>query len=333
VLSLAGIQPPDWMQGRAFLGKFLEAPRSFVHGFRGRMDERDDLVRSVTDGRYVYIRNYMPHKIYGQHIDYMFQTPTTRVWKQLHDQVKLTPVQDIFWNTKAPEELFDLQSDPDEVNNLAASPAHQQIKTRLRKAQQELTRSIRDVGFLPEGELFSRANGGSPYDMGHNAGKYPFERVFEAAELASMLEAAAVPELKQRFKDNDSAVRCWAALGMLMRGEKGVRAAHEELAAALKDNSPYVRIAAAEALGLYGSDADLKQALDVLVESATAGKNGVFVSMAALNSLDALGDKAALVANVLQAMSAQGKVPDVRYAPYVPRLLEDLQVRFRSRER
>src|SRR2546430_17158814 len=70
VLSLAGIQPPDWMQGRAFLGKFLEAPQPFVHGFRGRMDERDDLVRSVTDGRYVYIRNYMPHKIYGQHIDY-----------------------------------------------------------------------------------------------------------------------------------------------------------------------------------------------------------------------------------------------------------------------
>ena len=52
VLSLAGIQPPDWMQGHAFLGKFQEAPQSFVHGFRGRMDERDDLVRSVTDGRY-----------------------------------------------------------------------------------------------------------------------------------------------------------------------------------------------------------------------------------------------------------------------------------------
>src|SRR5205807_2029380 len=71
VLSLAGIQPPEWMQGHAFLGKFLEAPQPFAYGFRGRMDERYDLVRSVTDGRYVYIRNYMPHKIYGQHIDYM----------------------------------------------------------------------------------------------------------------------------------------------------------------------------------------------------------------------------------------------------------------------
>ncbi|PYK63404.1 MAG: hypothetical protein DME21_02985 [Verrucomicrobia bacterium] len=167
--------------------------------------------------------------------------------------------------------------------------------------------------------------------MGHNDSQYPLERVFEAAELASMLEADAVPALKQR-KDNDSAVRYWAALGTLMRGEKGVQAAHEELAAALKDSSPYVRIAAAEALGRYGSAADQKQALSTLVELGPNGKNGVFVSMAALNALDALGNKAAPAAQAIQAMPSQGKVPDARYAPYVPRLLEDLQARFRSEQ-
>ena len=120
---------------------------------------------------------------------------------------------------------------------------------------------------------------------------------------------------------------------MLTRGENGVRAAHGELAAALKDNSPYVRIAAAEALGRYGNDADLKQALNALVELGPIGKNGVFVSMAALNALDALGEKAAPVARAIQAMPAQGKVPDTRYAPYVPRLLEDLQARFKSERR
>ena len=84
VLSLAGIEPPEWMQGHAFLGEYAAPPQPYVYGFRGRMDERYDLVRSVTDGRYVYIRNYMPHRIYGQHLAYMFQTPTTRVWRQLH---------------------------------------------------------------------------------------------------------------------------------------------------------------------------------------------------------------------------------------------------------
>src|SRR5262249_13633249 len=63
LLSLVGIKPPDYFQGSAFLGKFEAAPRSFVHGFRGRMDERIDLVRSVRDQQYVYLRNYLPHKI------------------------------------------------------------------------------------------------------------------------------------------------------------------------------------------------------------------------------------------------------------------------------
>ena len=92
VLSLAGIKPPGWMQGRAFLGRFRESPPPFLHGFRGRMDERPDLVRSITDGRYVYVRNYMPHLIYGQHLDFMWQTPTTRVWENLHREGKLANI-------------------------------------------------------------------------------------------------------------------------------------------------------------------------------------------------------------------------------------------------
>src|SRR5439155_309949 len=325
VLSLAGIQSPEWMQGRAFLGKFQEPPQPFIYGFRGRMGERLDLVRSVTDGRYVYIRNYMPHRIYGQHIDYMFQTPTTRVWKRLHDEGKLTPAQEVFWNTKAPEELYDLQSDPDEINNLAASREHEAIIERFRRAQYELAQKIRDVGFLPEGELFSRSNGRSPFDLGHDDNTYPFDRVVGAAELASMLKPEAVPALKQRLNDSDSAVRYWAVLGMLMRGESGVGAARAELVAALHDASPYVRSAAAEALGRYGSDADLKAALTVLVELGPIDKNGVFVSMAALNALDALGAKTTSAVEAIKAMPANGKVPDPRYSSYVPRLLEDLQ--------
>jgi arylsulfatase A-like enzyme len=324
VLSLAGIKPPEWMQGHAFMGQFQEMPQPFVYGFRGRMDERYDLVRSVTDGRYVYIRNYMPHKIYGQHIDYMFQTPTTQVWKKLHDEGKLTAAQNAFWNPKQPEELYDLRNDPDEVKNLAGSPSHQEILKKLRRAQRDLALKIRDVGFLPEGELFSRAQGGSPYDMGHDQSKYPFQRVFDTAELASMLKSEAVPVLKTALKDGDRAVRYWAALGILMRGQGGVESAHDELVAALKDASSYVRVSAAEALGRYGNEADLKLALAVLVELGPMDKNGVFVSLAALNALDALGNKSAGAVAAIKTFPPKASVPDARYDSYVPRLLEDL---------
>jgi uncharacterized sulfatase len=329
VLSLAGIEPPGWMQGHAFLGRYATAAPEFLHGYRGRMDERYDMVRTVTDGRYVYVRNYLPHLIYGQHIDYMFQTPTTRVWKKLHDEGRLNAAQDRFWKPKPPEELYDLRSDPDEVENLASSAKHQEILKKLRRAQQEQARKVRDVGFLPEGERFSRAPGMSPYDLAHDKAKYPFERIFAAAELASLLEPEAVPQLRKLLGDDDSAVRYWAALGMLMRGRKACTDAAVELQTALRDKSPYVRIVACEALARYGAADDLKRALGLLVEMSDWQKNEVFVVMAALNALDALGTKAEAVKEAIAKLPAKGKVPDPRYGPYVPRLLEDLRAKWK----
>jgi len=96
VLSLAGIKPPDQFQGYAFLGAHQAPEQPFIHGFRGRMDERIDCTRSVRDKRYSYLRHYMPHRIYGQHVSYMFETPTTEVWRKMFDQGKLTPVQSKF---------------------------------------------------------------------------------------------------------------------------------------------------------------------------------------------------------------------------------------------
>jgi arylsulfatase A-like enzyme len=325
VLSLAGIKPPEWMQGHAFLGKYQEAPQPFIFGFRGRMDERYDMVRSVTDGRFVYMRNYMPHKAYGQYLDYMFQTPTTRVWKKLHDEGKLTPAQDAFWRTKPAEELYDLQADPDETVNLASLPAHRDTLEKLRKAQRDLAVRIRDVGFLPEGEIHSRSQGSTPYDMARKEGVYPFQRVFDMAELASSLKPDAVPALKQALKDEDSAVRYWAALGFLMREKAGVEAAHDDLTQALnKDGSPYVRIVAAEALGRYGNEADLKEALAVLLDFGQTDKSGLFESMAALNGLVGLGEKGASAIEEIKKLPVKGKLPDARYEPFVPRLIEEL---------
>jgi uncharacterized sulfatase len=316
------------MQGHAFLGRFQEPPQPFLYGFRGRMDERHDLIRSVTDGRYVYLRNYMPHKIYGQHIAYMFETPTTAVWKRLFDAGQLNRAQSIFWKEKPAEELYDLAEDPDEVRNLAGSAAHCEVLTRMRGAQQQWAAAIRDVGFLPEGEIHKRSHGDAPYDMGHDPERYPFQRVFETAELASGLEPDALPELNRRTRDPDSAVRYWAVLGIQMRGPAAVEASKDELHRALADESPFVRTAAAEATARYGEGKEVRQALDVLVGLADPAWNDVFTAVAALNALDELGDKTAAVAASLRDLNRTARVPHQRYEPYVPRLLEDLTRRF-----
>lgn len=325
VVSLAGKEPPAWMQGRAFAGPFQQPGPEFIHGARGRMDERIDLVRSVTDGRYVYLRNYMPHVSQAQHVNYQMQTPTTRVWRQLYDSGKANAAQSIFWQVpKAPEELYDLQSDPDTVNNLAKSAAHAEILAKFRQAQRAHVLKIRDISFLPEGEIHSRSQDSTPYDMAHDNAKYPLERILETAEMASSLNLDALPKLAERIKDSDSAVRYWAAMGYLMRGRAGVEAGKTQLTSALKDDSKFVRIAAAQALAEFGAPSDGTAALSTLRELVPSDKNDVFVQIYALSSIDALGKKAAPLADVVRTIQPQEETPDNRYNSYSPRLVEHI---------
>ncbi|MDQ3622141.1 MAG: sulfatase-like hydrolase/transferase [Verrucomicrobiota bacterium] len=324
-LSIAGIEPPKWMQGHAFAGPHQSAPPQYLFGERGRMDERMDLVRSVTDGRYVYLRNYFPHVSQAQRVAYQFETPSTRVWRALFDAGKTTDAQSIFWRVpKASEELYDLQSDPDEVRNLAASPEHHAILEKLRRAQREHLVAIRDVCFLPESELHTRAPGRTPYELARDAAKYPQARIVAAAELASRLDPAALPELGKLLTDSDSAVRRWAVLGHLMRGEVAVTAHEDALMTALRDASPDVRIAAAEAVGLHGADASRAAALQVLAELAPPEKNGVLVAMPALTAIEALGEKAASLHPLVRELNPNGPSPDGRYNSYVPRLIKNI---------
>ncbi|MCP5116309.1 MAG: sulfatase-like hydrolase/transferase, partial [bacterium] len=60
VLNLCGIGIPQHFHGKAFLGKRRSAPREYVHGYRDRMDERYEMIRSVRGARFKYIRNYYP---------------------------------------------------------------------------------------------------------------------------------------------------------------------------------------------------------------------------------------------------------------------------------
>ena len=122
-LSLAGVKPPEHMQGHALMGKYEASAQPYLYGFRGRTDERYDNVRTVRDERYVYIRHFMPQRPYGQHVAVMFMSQTAQAWKKLFDEGKLPPHQAAFWQTKPSEELYDLQKDPDEVCNLIDSPA------------------------------------------------------------------------------------------------------------------------------------------------------------------------------------------------------------------
>ena len=126
--------------------------------------------------------------------------------------------------------------------------------------------------------------------MGHDNSRYNFDAIFQAANAASRKGKKTTEQLTKLIKSGDSAVRYWGAMGYLIRGKSGIRKGRKTLVAALEDESPSVRIIAAEALGRYGRKAEAKRAAGVLMRYADPAKNGISLSMLALNALDVIGE-------------------------------------------
>jgi N-sulfoglucosamine sulfohydrolase len=151
MLSLAGVSIPRHIQGRAFLGQRRARPRDYVYGARDRMDEAYDLIRTVRDKRFRYIRNYMWYVSRGQDINYMNQMPTMQEMRRLHAEGKLQgPQAQYFEPTKPVEELYDTAADPHEVNNLADDPNYSDVLNRMRAALADWYRRTMDIGLIPE---------------------------------------------------------------------------------------------------------------------------------------------------------------------------------------
>ena len=318
VLSLAGLPTPEWMDGRAFLGRHRGEAKTMLLGYRGRMDERDDLVRTLFDGRYVYVRNFMPWLPLGQHVDYMFETPMTVAWKSEFDAGRLNEVQSAFWRPRAQEELYDLESDPEEATDLAASEEHEAILSRMREQLRARLAELGDLSFVPESLMADLSPDGLPWLLTHGeAGFGPAKRWLDIAWRASLGDIAEEQSLATAARSDDPVARAWAFRGLAHLGAGIVAKHRERFTSALDDPQPAIRVIAAEAL-LRGADDPLARAR--LVELADRHTAGFFVALAAWNAIDRLDAKMAPSRTALLAIDA--KVDDVP-APmrnYLPRI-------------
>lgn len=154
LLSLAGIPIPESMQGQAFLGEQKSEPRKYIYAARDRMDSEYDRVRAVSDGRFKYIRNYMPEKPNYQKIQYRLQNPLMVHLLELNENGALNENQARwFAQSKPEEELYDTQSDPWEFTNLAGNPDYAEKLAELRKAHEDWVANYGDKGALNEMEM------------------------------------------------------------------------------------------------------------------------------------------------------------------------------------
>lgn len=150
LLSLAGMRAPTWMRGRAFLGRHIKPAPKYLFAARDRIDEAADCVRSVRDGRFLYLRNHMPGMPYSQACAGQDATPAMQELRRLHAKGKLTGAAARFFQAKPIEELYDSVSDPYQTFNLASVPKHRERLLAMREAQIQWSLETHDVGLIPE---------------------------------------------------------------------------------------------------------------------------------------------------------------------------------------
>lgn len=265
LLSITGIPVPEYLQGKAFLGKQKTADPEYAFMFRGRMDERYDMCRTVRDKKFRYIRNYMPYRIYGQRLEYLWLAPSIGSWEKAYLNGECNEIQSVFWNKKPVEELYDTENDQWEINNLANNPDYMEVLERMRAANKDWVTSIYDSGFIPEADRVERAGDLPMYDY-MRSGKVNLPEIINAAEIATLGKIENIETLKTYLKSDESAVRYWGATGFLILGENA-KPAINELKLALQDNSASVVSVAAEALYNLGETEIAKKALLTVLEN------------------------------------------------------------------
>jgi len=156
-MSLLGIDPPSFLDGKPFLGEFKTKPRNYAFGSADRFDESTDMQRSVIDGRFVYIKNFIPELPLIYRNKYREQiSMNKKIIKMSNDNELTGDANYIFMKTKKNEELYDLKYDPYEVNNIADNSEYRDKLYELRDALNSWQNEIDDKGFINESELINQ---------------------------------------------------------------------------------------------------------------------------------------------------------------------------------
>ncbi|MBD3630011.1 sulfatase-like hydrolase/transferase [Cyclobacterium sp.] len=281
LLSITGNEIPAIMQGKSFLGKDSEKSPEFVHFFRDRMAERYDFSRAVTDGKYYFIRNFMPHRPRGRDSRYGYQVQANwRAYEAAHEEGKTDEVQSQFYEPKPVVQFFDTKNDPWQVTNLVDQAA---LEIRMEKLSKELDRwmvKTRDVGLIPEPMFHELAGAEKKYATLYEFAQskdYPIRKILKAAKTATV---ESTENLLPYLKDKNPIIRYWGAYGIFLNPDQSDVLQNSLKAMVREDESAANRIMAAQALGLCG---DPEAAFEAIMKEANVTDNG-YVLLQALNA-------------------------------------------------
>ena len=304
--------PPE-MQGNVFLGEKQDPPREYVFLARERMDEVPDMQRALRDDRFLYIRNYEPFRPNGQYLEYLWKAPSMRAWEGYHKAGKTDAITGAFFRPKPAEQLFDCESDPDNVRNLANDSAHAERLARMREGLKQQQTTLHDCGFLPEGILVQRAkqNKTTIYELIRNPKLYDQQGYMKAADAANFARPADLPKLVALLGSSDEGYRYWGVIGCIQLGKQAatpeVLSIMEKLIRTDANDERTLDVRVTAALYLCQIEHQKEEALRSFAEIITTASRGSAAKGRAWANVFLLGSEAKGIEGMLKSVRLDKK--------------------------
>lgn len=244
MINLAGGKIPEHLTGRKFAGANPSKPAESLVMSADRSDNGIDLVRSVSNGKYMYSRNFMPFMPECKNIHYMEISEIKKQMRKDLAENKLNTLQKQLFEDRQPEFLFDTENDKWETKNLANDPKY---KTVVEKMQSQLKTEIfksRDVMLLPEFEIDKISKTTTAYEYRLNNKNYPLEEIYNAASLSGFRGKAIVEKQVKLLQSSNDIVRYWAILGLRSQNEGDLKSYTNVILKAMNDTYPPVAVTA-----------------------------------------------------------------------------------------
>jgi N-sulfoglucosamine sulfohydrolase len=253
-LSLAGIDTPKQMQGRAFLGSKRVEPAADEMEFlyADRFDELYGMRRGLTDGKWKYIRNFQPHLPLAPYSFYQFGQPGWVAYQKAWEDDVLCGYHKALWEAPSgSEQLYDLSSDPWEMKNLAKDPAHSGKLAALREHLKATMKEVHDTGLVPE-PMFESLAGEGAIATYVQSDKFDINKITNLAFAATEMNENNLPTFREAVKSKDSVERYWGVNGLLLLAGKSTEVKPNDFTPLLKDSEPVIRTSTANALFILG---------------------------------------------------------------------------------
>lgn len=240
MISLAGGKVPDYLKGRVLLGENRSPKADKLFLSSDRSDNGIDMIRTVTDGRFVYSRNFMPYMPEARYIRYMEIGEIKQIMRTDLENGLLNSIQESIFQSREPEVLYDIENDSWETNNLVGNSEYQDVLIEMRSALKAHLLERKDVLMLPEGELERISKTTSPYEFRESESDFPFEAIYAAAELSGFRSSEILARQIDLLESSNPILRYWAAIGLKSQSKEALKANLAELEEKVNDDYPYV---------------------------------------------------------------------------------------------